>query len=82
MSPLAEQVPYQVCAPGQEPCSLIKSGGKLKKKPVNREVQRAAKETENKGKISQEVVVHASKPSTWEAEAGGSLSSRPAWSTE
>jgi hypothetical protein len=28
------------------------------------------------------VVVHAFNPSTWEAEAGGSLSSRPAWSTE
>jgi hypothetical protein len=28
------------------------------------------------------VVVHAFNPSTWEAEAGGFLSSRPAWSTE
>jgi hypothetical protein len=28
------------------------------------------------------VVAHAFNPSTWEAEAGGSLSSRPAWSTE
>jgi hypothetical protein len=28
------------------------------------------------------VVAHASDPSTWEAEAGGFLSSRPAWSTE
>jgi hypothetical protein len=27
------------------------------------------------------VVVHAFNPSTWEAEAGGFLSSRPAWST-
>jgi hypothetical protein len=26
-------------------------------------------------------VVHAFNPSTWEAEAGGFLSSRPAWST-
>jgi hypothetical protein len=26
------------------------------------------------------VVAHASNPSTWEAEAGGFLSSRPAWS--
>jgi hypothetical protein len=25
---------------------------------------------------------HACNPSTWEAEAGGFLSSRPAWSTE
>jgi major histocompatibility complex class I len=29
-----------------------------------------------------EVVVHAFNSSTWEAEAGGFLSSRPAWSTE
>jgi hypothetical protein len=28
------------------------------------------------------VVVHAFNPSTWEAEAGGFLSSRAAWSTE
>jgi hypothetical protein len=28
------------------------------------------------------VVAHTLNPSTWEAEAGGSLSSRPAWSTE
>jgi hypothetical protein len=28
------------------------------------------------------VVLHAFNPSTWEAEAGGFLSSRPAWSTE
>jgi hypothetical protein len=28
------------------------------------------------------VVLHAFNPSTWEAEAGGVLSSRPAWSTE
>jgi major histocompatibility complex class I len=28
------------------------------------------------------VVVHAFNPSTQEAEAGGFLSSRPAWSTE
>ena len=26
--------------------------------------------------------MHTFNPSTWEAEAGGSLSSRPAWSTE
>jgi hypothetical protein len=30
----------------------------------------------------QAVVVHAFNPSTWEAEAGSFLSSRPAWSTE
>jgi hypothetical protein len=28
------------------------------------------------------VVTHAFNPSTWEAEAGGFLSLRPAWSTE
>ena len=28
------------------------------------------------------VVAHAFNPSTWEAEAGGFLNSRPAWSTE
>jgi major histocompatibility complex class I len=28
------------------------------------------------------VAVHAFNPSTWEAEAGRFLSSRPAWSTE
>ena len=29
-----------------------------------------------------DMVAHAFNPSTWEAEAGGSLSLRPAWSTE
>jgi hypothetical protein len=28
------------------------------------------------------VVVYTFNPNTWEAEAGGFLSSRPAWSTE
>jgi hypothetical protein len=28
------------------------------------------------------VVAHTFNPNTWEAEAGGFLSSRPAWSTE
>jgi major histocompatibility complex class I len=32
--------------------------------------------------IGQAVVTHAFNPSTWEAEAGGFLSSRPAWSTK
>jgi hypothetical protein len=35
-----------------------------------------------KKKISGAVVAHAFNPSTWEAEAGRYLSSRPAWSTE
>jgi hypothetical protein len=33
-------------------------------------------------KKSRAVVAHTFNPSTWEAEAGGFLSSRPAWSTE
>jgi hypothetical protein len=32
--------------------------------------------------MSQAVVAHTFNPSTWEAEARGFLSSRPAWSTE
>jgi hypothetical protein len=36
-----------------------------------------AKDTINKTKRSWAVVVHAFNPSTWEAEAGGFLSSRP-----
>ena len=36
----------------------------------------------NKAGRSRMVVAHAFNPSTWEAEAGGFLSSRPAWSTE
>jgi major histocompatibility complex class I len=31
---------------------------------------------------SQAVAAHTFNPSIWEAEAGGFLSSRPAWSTE
>jgi major histocompatibility complex class I len=31
---------------------------------------------------SRAVVVHAFNPSTWEAEAGGFLRLRPAWSTK
>jgi hypothetical protein len=34
------------------------------------------------GVQSQAVVVHAFNPSTWEAEGGGFLSLRPAWSTK
>jgi major histocompatibility complex class I len=35
-----------------------------------------------RSEFGQAVVAHAFNPSTWEAEAGGFLSSRPAWSTE
>jgi hypothetical protein len=34
------------------------------------------------GDVVPGVVAHAFNPNTWEAEAGGFLSSRPAWSTE
>jgi hypothetical protein len=37
---------------------------------------------EDKNLESPAVVAHAFNPSTWEAEACGSLSLRPAWSTE
>jgi hypothetical protein len=37
---------------------------------------------QNFKKLGQAVVAHAFNPSTWEAEAGRFLSSRPAWSTE
>jgi hypothetical protein len=35
-----------------------------------------------KNKKQPGVVAHAFDPNTWEAEAGGFLSSRPAWSTK
>jgi hypothetical protein len=37
---------------------------------------------EIKNKLGRAVVVHTFSPSTWEAEAGRFLSSKPAWSTE
>jgi hypothetical protein len=37
---------------------------------------------EERGEASWVLVAHAFNPSTWEAEAGGFLSLRPAWSTE
>jgi hypothetical protein len=45
------------------------------------------KKTETKKPLKKErssraVVANAFNPSTWEAEAGGFLSLRPAWSTE
>jgi hypothetical protein len=36
----------------------------------------------SKNKKRRAVVAHAFNPSTWEAEAGGFLSAKPAWSTE
>jgi hypothetical protein len=44
--------------------------------------QNKTKQQTNKNKVSRAVVAHTFNPSTWEAEAGGFLSSRPAWSTE
>jgi hypothetical protein len=38
--------------------------------------------TQLRGNFLLAVVAHAFNPSTWEAEAGGFLSLRPAWSTE
>ena len=35
----------------------------------------------SKMSLGQAVVTHACNPSTWEAEVGGFLSSRPAWSS-
>jgi hypothetical protein len=42
----------------------------------------AEKSQSRKGISSWAVVAHAFNPSTWEAEAGGFLSLRPAWSTK
>jgi hypothetical protein len=36
----------------------------------------------NKSYFCRAVVAHAFNPSTWDAEAGGFLSSKPAWSTK
>jgi hypothetical protein len=44
--------------------------------------QKSFKQACAKEYCSRAVVTHAFNPSTWEAEAGGFLSSRPAWSTE
>jgi hypothetical protein len=40
------------------------------------------KKQNTKTKQSRAVVLHAFDPSTWEAEAGRFLSSKPAWSTK
>jgi hypothetical protein len=47
-----------------------------------RATQRNPVKKKNKKQTKPGVVAHAFNPSTWEAEAGGFLSSRPAWSTE
>jgi hypothetical protein len=43
---------------------------------------RIKKKKVTKSSVVLGVVAHAFNPSTWEAEAGGFLSSRPAWSTK
>jgi hypothetical protein len=59
------------------------NGNKKKKKKGKERKGKERKGKERKGKErSQAVVAHAFNPSTWEAEAGGFLSSRPAWSTK
>jgi hypothetical protein len=40
------------------------------------------KEKRREEKREKAVVAHAFNPSAWEAEAGGSLNLRPAWSTK
>jgi hypothetical protein len=44
--------------------------------------ERRGRRDEQKEKGSQAVVAYRFNHSTWEAEAGGFMSSRPAWSTE
>jgi hypothetical protein len=55
---------------------------KKKKKKKDRMINRELGRIEKKGKEGWAVVAHAFNPSTWEAEAGSFLSSRPAWSTK
>jgi hypothetical protein len=49
---------------------------------IKKEKKRKEKKRKEKESSSRAVVAHAFDPSTWEAEAGRFLSSRPAWSTE
>jgi hypothetical protein len=49
-----------------------------KKNPNKQTKTKQNKKTNQPGMV----VAHAFNPSTWEAEAGGFLSWRPAWSTE
>jgi hypothetical protein len=46
---------------------------------MNKSLGKKTLKNKVKGRV---VVAHTFDPSTWEAEAGGFLSSRPAWSTE
>jgi hypothetical protein len=52
-------------------------------KKANHQQQQNAKQTNKPTKKTKPgVVAHTFNPSTWEAEAGGFLSSRPSWSTK
>ena len=57
---------------------LLKSGRETRTVHTETKVMKFIKRRQK----SQAVVAHAFNPSTWESEAGGFLSSRPAWSTE
>jgi hypothetical protein len=52
------------------------------RRPCLREKKKIGWEDGSEVENSRVVVAHAFNPSTWEAEADGFLSSRPAWSTE
>jgi hypothetical protein len=56
----------------------------MKEMKRREEKRREEKRREEKRREKKDMVVvaHAFIPSTWEAEAGGFLSSRPAWSTK
>jgi hypothetical protein len=55
----------------------------LKRAPILiKWIRKKCKKNSLKTISSWAVMAHALDPSTWEAEAGGFLSSRPAWSTE
>jgi hypothetical protein len=45
-------------------------------------IRKQAEQVRERKPVSRVVVANAFNPSTWEAEAGGFLSSRPAWSTK
>jgi hypothetical protein len=59
------------------------TGYQTKISGLHRETLFRKKKTKTRtNKKSWAVVAHTFNPSTWEAEAGGFLSSRPAWCTE
>jgi hypothetical protein len=49
---------------------------------IDLNLQLCSRHKRDKSPVVPGVVAHAFNPSTWEAEAGGFLSSRPTWSTE